>query len=116
MGKYLNPGNEAFSRIIKSDYIDKTGLIEVINNTIGTTGNLSCLSRPRRFGKSFTVQTLCAYYDCSCDSHSLFDDYEISKADTYEEHINQYNVMVVDVTGILSKVKKTMGSYLMFLI
>ena len=50
MGIYLNPGNEDFKRIIRSNYIDKTGLIDIINSKIGTTNNLVCVSRPRRFG------------------------------------------------------------------
>ena len=37
MGIYLNPGNSGFERIIKDDYEDKTGLISLINKTIGTT-------------------------------------------------------------------------------
>ena len=43
MGIYLNPGNEEFKRIIKSNYIDKTGLIGIINSKIGTKKNLVCL-------------------------------------------------------------------------
>ncbi|GEM_PF-5077064 len=31
MGIYLNPGNGVFERIIRGKYIDKTGLIDVIN-------------------------------------------------------------------------------------
>ena len=73
MGIYLNPGNEGFKRIVNANYIDKTGLIELINESIGTTNCLTCLSRPRRFGKSFAAQMLSAYYDNSCDSHSIFD-------------------------------------------
>ena len=110
MGKYLNPGNEGFTIILNGDYIDKTGVIEVINSTINTPNKLTCLSRPRRFGKSFTANMLCAYYDCSCDSHSLFDRYEISKSKTYEEYINKYNVIIVDVTGFISIVKQDNGS------
>ena len=109
MGKYLNPGNEAFREIIKGYYIDKTGLIEVVNNTINKTGKLTCLSRPRRFGKSFTAHMLCAYYDCSCDSHELFDRYAISKSKTYEEYINKFIVIVIDVTGFISTVKLSNG-------
>ena len=63
MGIYLNPGNSGFQRIINSEYVDKTGLICLINDAIGTVGNLICVSRPRRFGKSFAAQMLCAYYD-----------------------------------------------------
>lgn len=109
MGKYLNPGNEAFRKVINGNYIDKTGLIELINNTVDTTNGLTCISRPRRFGKSFTAHMLCAYYDCSCDSHSLFDRYNISKTETYEQYINKYNVIVIDVTGFISTIKQSAG-------
>ena len=63
MGTYLNPGNEGFKRILKSTYVDKTGMIEIINQRINTADDLICISRPRRFGKSYAAQTLCAYYD-----------------------------------------------------
>ena len=109
MGKHFNPGNEAFAEVIGSYYVDKTGVIDVVNKTINTNNKLSCISRQRRFGKSFVAKTLIAYYDCSCDSHELFDKYEIKNSDTYELHINQYNVMAFDITGFLSTVKKSDG-------
>ena len=34
MGNYLNPGNEAFKRITNSKYIDKTGVIGLMNERI----------------------------------------------------------------------------------
>ena len=36
MGTYLNPGNNVFAEMLKSDYVDKIGLISIINATIGT--------------------------------------------------------------------------------
>ena len=107
MGIYLNPGNEAFAGIVNGDYIDKTGLIDIVNGTINTLNKLTCVSRPRRFGKSIAASMLVAYYDCSCDSHELFKDYEISKCISYEEHLNQYNVIALDITGFISEVKKS---------
>ena len=56
MGTYLNPGNKGFKRIVNGEYVDKTGLISLINSAIGTTKNLICISRPRRFGKSYAEQ------------------------------------------------------------
>ena len=100
MGIYLNPGNSGFARIINSDYVDKTGLIALLNKTIGTTKNLTCISRPRRFGKSYAAQMLCAYYDKTCDSQELFSKYEIAKEKSYYEHLNQYDVVYWDMTGI----------------
>ena len=51
MGVYFNPGKGGFERISKKDYIDKTGMIELINNRIDTDDNLICISRLRLFGK-----------------------------------------------------------------
>ena len=107
MGIYLNPGNNAFARIINSGYVDKTGLIGLINESIGTTRNLTCISRPRRFGKSYATQMLCAYYDRTCDSHTLFGRYTIAADRTYEEHINKYHVINLDITGFISEMRKT---------
>lgn len=105
MGVHLNPGNEAFAEIINGDYVDKTGLIDVINSTLNKPSKLTCISRPRRFGKSFAASMLTAYYDCSCDSHELFDGYQISECASYEKYINQYNVIAMDITGFISEVK-----------
>lgn len=102
MGTYLNPGNIGFQKILQSEYVDKTGLIALINKTIGTMEMLSCISRPRRFGKSYAAKMLCAYYDSSCDSHTLFDDKEIARSPGYHEHLNRYHVVNIDVTGFLS--------------
>ncbi len=110
MGKYFNTGNVGFKRIIKSEYIDKTGMIDIVNDSVETTENLICISRPRRFGKSFIAQMLNAYYDCSCDSHELFNNLEISKADSYEEYINRYNVIYIDITGFISDVQREGGN------
>ena len=100
MGIYLNPGNSGFARILRSDYVDKTGLIGLLNHTIGTTRNLTCVSRPRRFGKSYAAQMLCAYYDKTCDSHALFSGYEIANEPSYHIHLNKYDVIYVDLTYV----------------
>lgn len=78
MGTYLNPGNSGFARIRNSVYVDKSGLIALVNQTLNTPRCLTCISRPRRFGKSFAAKMLCAYYDKTCDSAGLFDDLKIA--------------------------------------
>lgn len=78
MGIYLNPGNGGFAGIRNDRYVDKSGLIGVINETLETPWRLTCVSRPRRFGKSFAAQMLCAYYDRTCDSSVLFRDLVIA--------------------------------------
>ncbi len=100
MGTYVNPGNSAFTGILNDQYVDKTGLIGLINKTIETPRRLTCISRPRRFVKSFAAQMLCAYYDRSCDSSKLFRGKDISRDESYEQYLNQYNVIYVDMTYI----------------
>ena len=46
MGRYLNPGNAAFAEVLNNQYIDKTGLIALINQRLNTSEKLVCVSRP----------------------------------------------------------------------
>ena len=107
MGTYVNPGNQAFQRIAGPNYVDKTELISLFNERIGGDESLICISRPRRFGKSYAAKMLTAYYDRSCDSHKLFDDKLIAASDSYKEHLNKHNVIWLDITGFVSEAKKT---------
>ncbi len=105
MGTYLNPGNNAFREILNRKYVDKTGLIDFVNGTINSPDRMTCFSRPRRFGKSFAAKMLCAYYSRGCDSHELFEGREISRADSYETYMNEFNVVYIDVTRITSTLR-----------
>ena len=98
MGRFVNPGNEAFRVALNSEiYIDKTGLIEYTNKVMNTTQAFICNSRPRRFGKSITADMLTAYYSCSCDSEELFEGLEISRKSDFKKHLNKYDVVHLDV-------------------
>ena len=81
---------------------DKSGLISVVNSTLGTEFKFSCVTRARRFGKSMAAQMLCAYYDRSCDSRTLFEDLEIASAPSFEEHLNKYPVIYIDMTDFIT--------------
>ncbi len=105
MGKYLNLGNGGFQSIRKSRYVDKSGLIAFVNQTLGTKDSLTCVSRPRRFGKSFAAQMLCAYYDKSCDSEGLFRDLEIAQTSDFHRYLNQFYVIYLDITWFLSTIE-----------
>lgn len=102
MGRYLNPGNMGFRSILKSTYIDKTGLIDYVNSTLGTPSKLTCVSRPRRFGKSFAAKMLCAYYDSSCDSRELFAGKKIADKESFETHLNRHDVLYLDLTWFIT--------------
>ena len=102
MGLFFNPENKNFSECRTENYIDKSGLITKVNATLGKEDRLSCVSRPRRFGKTYAAAMLVAYYDVSCDSHELFDDLLIAKDPCYEKHLNKYNVMYLDMSYFIS--------------
>ena len=105
MGTYLNPGNESFRQILQDEYVDKTGLIAHINRVINTSKNLVCISRTRRFGKSYAARMLCAYYDRSCESAELFNSFSITQDPSFKKHLNQYHVINLDITGFISEAK-----------
>ena len=103
MGHYLNPGNEGFKRALRARiYVDKTEMIEYVNSVLGTDDGFICVSRPRRFGKSMAANMLAAYYDRSCESETLFEDLKISAKSSYKEHLNQHDVIFLNIQQILS--------------
>ena len=102
MGIYINKGYGGFRQTRNSEYIDKSGLIAVVNKTLFTDYKFSCVTRCRRFGKSMAAMMLAAYYDHSCDSRQLFADLEIAKDPSFEEHLNKYPVIYVDMTAFTS--------------
>lgn len=103
MGIFINVGNEGFQRIRRREYIDKSGLIAVVNDTLFSEWCYSCVTRCRRFGKSMAAKMLCAYYDHSCDSRSLFADLEIARHPSFEEHLNKYPVIYLDITTFVTQ-------------
>lgn len=103
MGRYINTGNDRFRVAKDARYIDKSGLIAVINATLNTEQRYSCVTRSRRFGKSMAAKMLCAYYDKSCDSRELFADLEIAQVPSFEKHLNRYPVISLDMTSFVTE-------------
>jgi len=102
MGIYLNPNNEGFWEAVRSKiYVDKTELITYTNDIINTEQKFVCVSRPRRFGKSMTLKMLVAYYSCGCDSRELFAGRIIENDPAFGEHLNQYNVIFLNMQQFL---------------
>ena len=102
MGIYLNPGNISFAKTVRSQvYVDKTGLIAHTNDYINTRDQYLCVSRPRRFGKSMTLEMLAAYYSCGCDSRALFSEFKIAQHKDFEKHLNQYDVIYLNMQQFL---------------
>lgn len=105
MGTYINTGNAGFQRVRNSEYIDKSGLISVVNSTLFTERCFSCVTRSRRFGKSMAAKMLCAYYDHSCDSRQLFADLQIASDPQFEKHLNKYPVIYLDISDFVTRFK-----------
>lgn len=98
MGIYLNPGNEKFASALRSQiYVDKTEMISYTNSVLDTEQRYICVSRPRRFGKSITADMIAAYYGVGCDSRELFAKYKALQLEDFDRHLNQYQVIQVDV-------------------
>ena len=106
MGTYLNPGNKNFWKTVRSEiYVDKTELIAHTNECLNTRDQFICVSRPRRFGKSVTLEMLAAYYSCGCDSGELFKGFRIESHASFEEHLNKYDVLFLNMQRFLSRAK-----------
>ena len=106
MGLYVNPGNEEFDRATKSKiYVDKTGMISFINQNLNTEHQNICVSRPRRFGKSIAANMLVAYYSRGCNSKELFEKFKIAGDAGFEEHLNKYNVIHLNMQQFLGRTK-----------
>ena len=108
MGCILNPvdGNTFVELVEAKDigiFVDKTDFISKTNVRLNTAGKLLSLTRPRRFGKTVTADMLLAYYSKEYDSKKIFDELEISKKDYYEQHLNKYNAIYIDMNSIKDK-------------
>ena len=106
MGVYLNPGNVDFQEVLNSKiYVDKSELIQYTNSVLRTTQKYICVSRPRRFGKSMAANMLTAYYSRGCNSREMFQELKIAKHTGFEKHLNQYNVVHLNMQNFLSKIQ-----------
>lgn len=121
MGSYLNPGSKGFCESLNSEiYIDKTMLIEKTNAVLNTRQKFMCVSRPRRFGKSMAADMLAAYYCREEDSSELFRKQAVSRTDSYKKHLNQYDVIKInmqeffDMTGSIDEMLSMLCKYLIF--
>ena len=100
MGIYLNPNNENFKESTRAEiYVDKTMMIAAVNKLKEQGNKYICISRPRRFGKTIAGNMLSAYYSKGCDSRELFAPYKIARTEGFEDKLNKYNVIKIDVNS-----------------
>lgn len=77
-------------------YVDKSGMIELLNELPGTSERYVCITRPRRFGKTINANMLASYYTKNFDTSALFDGLLVSSTTTYQRHRNRHNVIFID--------------------
>ena len=100
MGVYFNPNNGSFACDRRSKiYVDKTGLLEFLNEKLETNGKCIAVSHARRFGKSHAAGMIDAYYSLGSHSEELFENTRIAENPDYKKYLNQYNVIHLDVAS-----------------
>jgi len=93
MGSYLNPSSERFQTSLRSRiYLDRMLLIAQINQSVRTQQKFICVSRPRRFDKLMVADRLSAYYGWGEDTSVLFGNLKVTKAESFQEHLNKYDL------------------------
>ena len=104
MNHYLNTSPLGYEKICRSkNYIDKSELIDFINNRINCDGNLILASWPRRFGKTYSAQMLKAYYTYGYETGSLFRDKRIGQMDQGLSYCGAFDVIYVDMLDVRSR-------------
>lgn len=105
MGIYLNPGNIDFYNAVNHSqiYVDKSELIKYTNKVLFGEQKYICVIRPRRFGKSIAANMLTAYYSSGCDSKEMFSRLKIANSESFEKHLNKYNVIRLDIQKFANK-------------
>lgn len=117
MGIYLNPGYKSFEEAYNSRiFVDKTEMILHINSVVRTKQKYVAVSRPRRFGKSYAVDMLCAYFGQIQDeqpngenSVSLRDDLfhkcKLSGHEGWDRYLGSFDVIRLVMTDFFKEGK-----------
>ena len=103
MSIYLNTNKPLinYMNLYRSKYfVDKSSMIEKLNEVIETSDKYICITRPRRFGKSSVIDMLGSYYSIAVDSKDVFDNLKISSFPSYTEHLNKYNVINISFNDL----------------
>lgn len=99
-----NKNGDGFLELLNGEiFVDKTGLIEIINSKISTKEKWICVSRPRRFGKTMALEMLAAYYTRGIHTENLFQGLKAMEGRTFYKHLNAHNVIYVNFNDYFGK-------------
>ena len=107
MGRFLNRGSDGFRAAKNGEYVDKSRLIEIVNATLNSERQFTCVSRARRFGKSIGAEMLYAYYDRWSGNRNLFTDLQIYSLPSFPRHFQNYPVLYLDMTDFVTRYNST---------
>jgi len=103
MKKQILIGTDSFEKIVGCNYfyVDKTLFIkELLENR----GEVTLITRPRRFGKTLNLSMLRYFFDVNMDSKTLFDGLKImAHKDIVEKHQNKYPVIFLTLKDVEEK-------------
>jgi hypothetical protein len=100
MKKQILTGADSFEKLIGGNffYVDKTMFVkELLENR----GEVTLITRPRRFGKTLNMSMLRHFFDVNKDSKALFDGLKIMEhQDVIEKCMNKYPVVFITLKDI----------------
>ena len=106
MGFYINAGNENVKRALNSQiFVDKSLFLKKLCSLLNTNQSYICVSRPRRFGKTMVRDLMVAYFSKGCDLREIFSNLKISDEPCFEENLNKFNVLSIDMGFFYNNVR-----------
>ena len=106
MGTYVNPGSLQLQKALNGKiFVDKSKIISVLNDNFNTKSSFMCVSRPRRFGKTTVGDIITAFYSKGADSRSIFEKLKIAEDENWDERLNKFNVVKIDMNDFWDPLK-----------
>ena len=106
MGFYINAGNENLKFALNSQiFVDKSLVLQKLCSLLNSNQRFICVSRPRRFGKTTVRDLMVAFFSKGCDSREMFSDMKIAEEPCFEENLNKFNVIAVDLGAAFNTVE-----------
>ena len=103
MGIYVNPSEALLKMAVNSRiYVDKSIILNELNQVLNTEDRFVCVARPRRFGKSMAGNMIAAYYGKKANSRPILEKLKIAQTPDFETYLNAFNVIKLDINGFYS--------------
>ncbi len=90
-------------------------ILSELNQLINTENCFVCMTRPRRFGKSYVGSLLCAYYSHNCKTRSLFKGLKFSQDPSFKKYLNKFDVIRIDLGEIYSNFPSERDNLMQFI-